>query len=344
MSSLTQNRTMEALAQGVAVISLANPQSPQPEGFFIAPEIPIENLYHPQVNKLSLGYTEHFDGGTRYSALYASRLAMHDVRIYKAAGEQPKPVVLMTSPLGTGTDGHNDNVAKDIARQGCDVIFKSVPHYYHAREDALTLTEDANEMHSLLNSLAEEPTINLGKLEEINVYGESQAAMKLLGVVALASSYGREVKDGLSVAPCFIQKANTHNPVKFIRYGTSMMESMANAGRELSVQEMWSLRKTFSMRDVHHHLAVVPVLLSGEAGTFLPHIDREQHLTNQFFGKDRSSRAHRAQKLLQAAFPNMTTLLDEKYGHVDGIVSKETKRLRHAVFSRIAASRLGRAA
>ncbi len=343
MSSARQHQTAN-ITGPEAVITEIEAYHPPVEGdFLFANPVPVENLYQPHTGRLQMGAVERFNGGLKYNATYASELATHDVVVYKAGNNAPKPTVLMTSPLWTGTHGHNDRVAQDIANQGCDVVFKAVPHYYRP-DDALTLTEDANEMHGLLNVLSQRPELRLGSLEEINVYGESQAAMKLLGVVALAGLYGREVNDGMSVAACFLWKANLHNPVKMVRYGTSMIKSVANAARDISLEEAWELRKTVSLRDVHHHIAVVPVLSSGEAGLALPHINPSQRLTNQFYGKDRTSRAHRSHRLMQSHFPNMDSYLDEKYGHVDGIRSRETKELRHKTFSRIAARAINQAA
>jgi hypothetical protein len=47
---------------------------------------------------------------------------------------------------------------------------------------------------------------------------------------------------------------------------------------------------------------------------------------------------------MQAHFTNMDSYLDEKYGHVDGIRSKETKQLRRQIFGRIAARAMDQAA
>jgi hypothetical protein len=343
VSSARQHQTANTYGPEAVIKEIETYHPPLEGDFLFSNPVPLENLYQPHAGKLQMGAVERFDGGLKYNATYASKLAMHDVVVYKSGYGVSKPTVLMTSPLWTGTHGHNDSVAQDIARQGCDVVFKAVPHYYHP-DDALTLTEDANEMHGLLNVLSQHTEVGLGSLEEINVYGESQAAMKLLGVVALSGLYGREVNDGMAVAACFLWRANLHNPVKLVRYGTSMVASIANAARGLSLEEAWELRKTVSLRDVHHHLAVLPVLSSGEAGLALPHIKPDQRLTNQFYGKDRTSRAHRSHRLMQAHFTNMDSYLDEKYGHVDGIRSKETKQLRRQIFGRIAARAMDQAA
>lgn len=316
-------------------------------GHFL-PSVPLDQLYQPAPGSLRQKTPERFtnDKGVKFIGTYCTARAMHEVRIYTPDNLDDTidaAKVIMTTPLGTGIEGHNDKVAQEIASTDCVVILKGVPRYYNPRR-ALNLTEDANEVHGLLNALEDSTDLRLGKLDHMYAYGESQAAMKLLGIVATAGLYDRTVVDGLAVAACFIEPANLRNVRKLLRYGTSMVGSIRSAAKMLSAEEIWDLRQTIDIRDVHNHLAVIPTLMSGEAGTFLPHISRDQLLSNQFFGKDRSSRAHRAKLLMDTRFPRMQTYLNEQYGHADGIISPGTKELRRKVFSDIVQQTLAQAA
>lgn len=304
--------------------------------------VPLEYLYQPEFGHIDHPKVEILEGGiTRYSTTYLTVQAMHNVRFYKAAQPEnhhatpPKPNVIVTGATGTGSEGHNEKLARQIAATGCNVIFKGVPRYFGPRK-ALTLTEDANEMHGLLNALASFKQLNMGSLERVHVYGESQAAMKLLGFIALSESYNREVVDGMAVAICYLEKAPYNDPRKLLSGWASLAKSTLSAVLQLSPYELWQAGKTLDRRDLHHHFGVIPALLSGEAGNFLPHIPRTQTLTNKLFASDEPSQAVKTKSTLDAHFPNMNTTINEDYGHVDGIISAETAEARRKFFENAA--------
>lgn len=304
--------------------------------------VPIGDLYGPEIGQIDHPQVKILEGGiTEYTTTYFTIQAMSKVRILKAQRPEHRgvtntiPNVILTGATGTGSEGHNEDLAKQIAAAGCNVIFKGVPRYFGPRK-ALRLTEDANEMHGLLNTLASFKQLKLGSLESVYVYGESQAAMKLLGFIALSASYNREVVDGMAVALCYLEKAPYNNPIKLLSDWTSIVKSSINAFLHMNPQELWQAQKTFDIRDLLHHLGVIPVLMSGEAGKFLPHIPETQPLTNKLFGNDSLSEAVKTKARLDAHFPNMETSINASYGHVDGIIAPETVEARREFFKNAA--------
>lgn len=314
----------------VGLEELRNEKSPQYEDFFVSQS----QLYMPEEGQFRPDRQKKIEGGSVIIGTYITRRAMHRTGVYLPEGYESadsNPVVVRTSALGTGIKGFNDVVSREILDTGSVVISKGPPRYYGPTLRALTQTEDANEMHGLVNAVERQGII--GASEEVWVDGQSQSAMKALGFMALSPYYNRRVENGHVVAPCFLDRANVRNPRKFIRYGTSMLQSIARAGQNIGLQELLELRETVSVKDMHHHIIVLPVLLSGETGTFLPHIDPGQEAAVDLYGLDRSSRAHRAHTKLSTLFANMDVTLHEAYGHVDGINSPETKAKRQEVFT-----------
>lgn len=334
MSSLTANGTESPQTPGTptGASEQDDMNGPHDEDFFV----PHGSLYMPETGQFRPDKQKTLpDGGTLYIGTYITERAMHRTGIYTPEGYDPKsrtPIVAKTTPLGTSAKGHNQRVAEHIVSTGSVVVAKGPPRYYGPTLTALTLAEDANEMHGLLNAAEHQGII--GNAEEVYVYGESQAAMKALGFMAISKFYNRQVMDGQVVAACFIDKANLRNPAKLIRYGTSMVKGTLKVAKDMSLSDAMDLWGTLSFKDMHHHAIVLPVLLSGETGTFIPHIEDEQRASVQFFGGDKSSRPHRTSERMQSSFPNMSVTLNEEYGHVDGIMSQETKDLRHQIFSR----------
>lgn len=330
--------TMPGLSQ------LHNQKSPQQEDSFVS----CGDLYMPVSGDFRPDRQKAIPNGTLITGAYITERAMHPTRIYLPDGYTPSennPVVARTSALGTGVKGFNDIVSREIMDAGAVVISKGPPRYYGPTLHALTQTQDANEIHGLVSAVERSGIIR--SAEQIWVDGQSQSAMKALGVIAIAPSYSREVVNGHIVAACFLDRANVRNPRKFIRYGTSMLESMVRAGIHMgkevvatkSVEPFQELGGTVDIRDMHHHVIVLPVLMSGEAGSFLPFISAKQKAFVDFFGRDRSSRAHRAHSKISAQFPNMDISLDENYGHVDGINSPETRARRQQLFTGAVQSR-----
>lgn len=341
MAFVSQPPTPELSNPGLVVLNSQIASTPLEGAHLFQNPVPIEDLYRPEFGQIDHPKVRILDGGiTEYSTTYLTERAMCVAKVYKAARHEhrgatgPKPNVIISGATGTGSEGHNDKLAKQIAATGCTVIFKGVPRYFGPRR-ALTLTEDANEMHGLLNTLASFKQLNLGSLESVHVYGESQAAGKSLGFIALAESYNREVVNGMAVALCFLEKAPYNDPRKLLIGSVSMVRSSIKAALQMSPYELWQARKTLDIRDIHHHLGVLPVIMSGEGGKFLPHIPSTQRLTNNLYGKDEFSQAKKTKRTLDAHFPNMGTSIDNNYGHVDGIVSSETNAARRQFFEAV---------
>ncbi len=300
--------------------------------------LPTESgLYLPVPGLLEQKEAREIPGGDLYIAAYHSERASHPVGVYVPRGydiEKPLPTVLMTTPLGTGPKGHNQFVAEEMMHRGFAVVLKAAPRYKRPTLHAVNLTEDANEMFGVLNSV--EMAGIIGVTNEIFLYGESQAAMKALGALAIANEYGRDAIDALVVAACFLRKANLKRPDQLIGRSIDMVKGGLRYAKSVDREELQAMRGTFDIKDAHHHLIVLPVLMSGEAGTFLPHIPRLQNFTKELYGQDGHSHPLQVEADLKSRFPNVKTRILHEYGHPDGIKSPKTAALRGAMLFEIA--------
>ena len=301
-------------------------------------------LYMPNPGVLVQEKKKQVVGGELYIGSYITRLASHRTGIYIPDGYDPNvemPPVVMTTPLATGGPGHNEHVATEVMNTGFPVILKSVPRYHGPTTHALSLTQDANEMHGLVNEVFNSGVI--APTESVEVYGESQGAMKGLGFVAVSEAYGKEVVNGMLVAPCYLQKAEIGKPMEIVGNAVSMGLGIVRVIRTMSHESMAELKGTLSVKDMHHHVIVVPVLMSGEAGRFLPYIGEDQEMTVQYFGKDMASRPYFSKKLIESLFKKVKVSVDDRYGHVDGIMSREVSESRHDLFASLSANALAKA-
>lgn len=304
------------------------------EGFSF---VPVSALYHPLSGSIEGNNEKSLRGGSVAIRAFHTSRASHPVGVYKPTSfdlDKKLPVVVMTTPLGTGVKGHNQDVAEQMMRSGFGVIVKGPPRYHLGRLRALSLTDDVNEMLELTREINK--TGMLGNINEVVIYGESQAAMKGLGAIGLAESYGFKVVDGILAAPCYIHAADMSHPVKEVNRMVSMASSCIEFARHAGGSELGKLQGTFSMKDIHHHLAVLPVLASGETGQFLPKIKINQKFTARLFGKDGHSSPRRSQAELRAVSAQADVDIDYHYGHVDGIMSPEFASLRAAKLFEIA--------
>lgn len=320
------------VAHEAAIDSTIDPR--ETEGFSF---VPVNELFAPQPGWLEGTAEKQVRGGSIALRSYHTERATHPVGIYRSSNynsELNLPKILMTTPLGTGVKGHNQFVAEQMMRAGYDVIVKGVPRYHFGRIKALSLTEDANELLGLTQEVNDQKTV--GDIEELFIYGESQAAMKALGAIGLAGEYGFEVTDGLIAAPCYIHAADITNPIKELSRMFSMISSVVEFSLHTTNEDRQQMHGTFSPKDMHHHLAVLPVLASGETGKFLPFIKPNQKLTAQLFGKDPHSSPRRTKAELSAISPNISVDIDYKHGHVDGIMSPEFASLRSAKLYEVA--------
>ncbi len=298
---------------------------------------PTENpFYQPAAGELSSDSIREIEGGKLFIGAYRSVRASHRVGVYmpddlKTA--KARPTVLKSGPLGTAAAGHNQSVAEEMMREGFVVISKGVPRYHRPRPKAISLAEDANEMFGVLQAV--EQKLDLGNTDEVFIYGESQAAMKAVGAMAIAGDYNRQVIDGLVVAACFFKRLNLQHihrqPERLIRMGLGVASFVLHTTPEIRER----LKGTINFKDLHHHITVIPVLTSGETGDFLPFIPKDQKFTNLSFGRDGNSHPYHVQADLQQRFPNAKTIVLDHYGHVDGIKSEETANLRASVLKEV---------
>ncbi len=275
------------------------------------------------------------EGGTLYLGTYATDLATHRVGVY--APENPsttlrKPVVGMTTPLGTGNRGHNHNVAMEMMQDGAIVIKKGPPRYYRPTVRALSIEQDEGEVFRIINAVEQAGLIP--EDSAVAMYGESQGAMKALMAPKLGAILGREVTTILPVAPCFLDRIQWHRPDRQLRALVNVTVGLARQARAMSREEITAKRGTFSRKDLHHHVIVLPVLTSGEAGDALPHIPPEQEGQVLVFGRDGWSQPRKTKARLERE-TNLEVHLFDEYGHVDGILSQETSQFRHDLVRRL---------
>jgi hypothetical protein len=337
-------------AAPTALEQIIDPSAPTAEGFSLSwdyieeamsklptDERDIHPLYIPEAGYVTEDKTKELAGGKVLIGSYYTTRASHRVGIYVPDGFDPeakKPVVLMTSPLGTGAKGHNQEVATQMMQKGYAVIFKGPPRYYGPTLQALTLAEDANEMFGLVNAINQEG--KLGEIEELILYGESQAAMKLYMELAIKDKYGYETVGAMPVAACYMRQINWKRPHRQIRRLMSMGTGALRVARNMSLEDVKKLRGTVSLKDGHHHVIVLPVLVSGETGQALDHIDPEQEFTDILFGRDGYSKPRRQAAEIEKRFPNAEVHVYPQYGHVDGIMSPETRMHRELMLFEIA--------
>ena len=275
------------------------------------------------------------EGGTLYLGTFATGLAMHRVGIYTPSEyslDRSVPIIAMTTPLGTGNRGHNHEVAMDMMQEGAVVIKKGPPRYYGPTLHALSLEEDENEVFKVIN--ATEQTGLIPKDVSVSIYGESQGAMKALMAPKIGALMGREVTYILPVAPCFLEKIQWNRPDRQIRALANVTLGFVRQARSMSLEEIAAKRGTVSHKDVHHHLIVLPVLTSGEAGEALVHIPPTQDGDVLVFGRDGWSKPRKTKARIEDE-TNLDVHLFDNYGHVDGILSAETKQFRHAMVNRL---------
>lgn len=296
-------------------------------------DVPADGLYMPVPGVLEERFAPRkVKGGELFIGTYHTdrddRHVSHPIGIYRPDGYDPAtapPPVIKTSPLGTGTRIHNPKVALDFIDQGeSAVIFKSAPRYDGPRT-ALGLAEDANEMLGLAQAVNTNSV--LGNFDRLLGYGESQAAMKLFALSAIAGRYGFKLEDMLAVAPCYIDAIDLSRPLHSAGHIGGMALSAVRHAKNVGLKETWELRRVMSRKDLHHHLAVIPVLLSGETGEALPYVPKDQKGLVVFFERDGSSDPENAVHEVKTLTSLRTKVIPE-YGHVDGIMSPDVRLLR----------------
>lgn len=291
--------------------------------------VSLSELYQPMSGELSIDDVRLLENGQVYIGSYESPRASRRIGMYQPDHYDPAlPLVIMDTPLGTSVSGHNKVVAESMMNQGFFVIVKGPPRYSGFTVKGLTLAEDANETFGVLQAASQFDFVP--DVESFLSYGESQAAMKQLGILALARLYSMEVEDALIVAPCFLDAINWSQLGKNAMHLMNMGRGLLKVGMEIEREAVEDLRGTIRRKDLHHHAVVIPVLTSGEAGTFIPHILAEQQATVQLFGRDGFSDPHIAKRKFDD-LPNIDVAIDPKYGHVDGILSTELGILRGVV-------------
>lgn len=286
-------------------------------------------LYSPVPGWLEENKEKTLRGGNLTIGAYHSSRASHPVGIYMPDNYHSGsglPTIIMTTPLGTGVKGHNQLVAEQMMRTGFAVIVKGPPRYHFGQLKALSLTEDVNELLSLTREVSKSGII--GSIGNIFVYGESQAAMKGFGVIGLAKDYGLDVIDGLLAAPCYLHGANIFKPWQEIKRLMSMASSVIDFALQASDKDISHLQNTLSIKDLHHHIAVLPILASGETGKFLPFIRPHQNFSVVLFEKDGHSDPVSTKSEISNISPNIQVSIEPRYGHVDGIMSSEFADLR----------------
>lgn len=288
--------------------------------------VSLEELYAPQPGHLEVDRLRELENGTLYIGSYDSKRASRRIGIYEPDELDPSlPLVIMDTPLGTSVSGHNKVVAESMMNNGFFVVVKGPPRYGGFTLSGMTLAEDANETFGVLHAVSQfgfAPDV-----ERFMSYGESQAAMKQLGILALAGQYGMEISDALIVAPCFLDAINWAQLGRNAIHLLNMGRGLVRVGMEIEREALEDLRGTLRHKDFHHHAVVIPILTSGEAGTFIPHIPKTQQATVQLFGKDGFSDPDVAKDKFND-LPNVDVRIDRKYGHVDGILSDELAVLR----------------
>lgn len=313
------------------------PRPPQEGLFLVEPPSDKPELYQPMAGTLTPEKIKLLPGGTVSIGTYESVRASRRVGVYKPDNYDPEarlPKVLLTGALITGSRGRNQSLAGEMMRAGYVVIYSGVPRYHGPTLRALSLTEDVNEMFGVLNAV--EMTGVVGSTDEVIAYGESQGGMKGLGALAIGKDYGRDMVNGMIAAACYTRKANLWRPDKLLwRTGATIRNSLEYIAHTSS-EERDELRGTLSLKDAHHHLAVIPVLLRGEPGSFLDQMDPGQGFTKELYANDDHSHPFQVHEDLKRRFPNIASRVLPDYGHVDGIMSSRTSALRSALLYEIA--------
>ena len=297
-------------------------------------------LYRPHYGSLHLDEPKKIDGGELQVAHYSTNLARHTSGLYKPedykAGESP--VVVMHGAWWTGVRGHNEIVATEMMQDGAAVVMFGQPRYHFPQSDGLSMIADANEMMGFVARLSDSPENQLGPLEKLYAYGESQGAMKALILLAIGPLYGRPVVDGLIAAPRFVRPMNPLEVGRNVKDVINMGISGFKYALGTSPKDLWEMRKTFELKDMHAHTIVARQLLRGQPGQALPVIEQAQKLDVDLYGHDGTPEAYATARRLRQDFPNMSVDIHRHYGHIDGIMSPETRQRRREMIARAVGS------
>lgn len=300
-----------------------------PAGF----EARVGELFAPTAGQLIVERLKKLDGGSVAVATYGSRIAERRVGVYEPAGAEADdvlPVVLIQTPLGTGTrhGSHNDMVAREFMGLDMRVILSGPPRYYEAATEAVSMGQDANEALGLVQAVVNSGVIR--RIIDLSAYGESQGGGKSLAAAAVAEGYcGEPLDDLLSVAPCFINEIIWTKALKEAhklgKEGMGLITHMKQVGLAGS----FALARSISLKDAHHHGIVLPKLWNGDSGRALSATPEGQRGRVEIFGDDPFTDPVR--DIDQIGLTSLDGRLTPGLGHLSGILSLYARMQRQAL-------------
>ncbi len=293
----------------------------------------VGSLFAPHAGHLLVERVKKLPGGSVAVGTYGTELAEHRSGVYTPAGADESdvlPVVLMQTPLGTGTrhGSHNDMVAREFMTLGMRVILKGPPRYYEATRDAISMGQDANEALGLVHAVVNAGVIR--RILDLSAYGESQGGGKTLSAAAVAEGYcGESLDDLLSVAPCFINEIVWAKALKEAhklgKEGVGLLAHMKQIGLAGSL----ALARSVALKDAHHHGIVLPKLWNGDSGRALSATPEGQRGRVEIFGDDPFTDPVR--DIEQVSLTSLDGRLTPGLGHLPGILSLYTRMQRQTL-------------
>lgn len=303
-------------------------------------DIQLKNIERPdQHGNVLSRYRVVFDDGVKLG-----------VNHYHAAEAKSDVPILQTPAWMTGLHGHNQISQHKLAEAGFDSLL--IGHVGEERDSWAREIGNAVLHSSLVASELQD--IHLGRqahhmlsvhkvmgeitglsTTEANVFGESRGAMTGLGVVALASKFDTKINKAMLISPCFETGVGEEVLTELLIQLPSEVVGMVGAIGHVSFNRLVRSASTINLspKSLLYEMAHGPTLFRGDAGKFVEHIPKDQHIKIIGFRGDFAGQTYRWARRFKG-FPNVIVKPAPK-AHISGIVDERTMRATINYFSDI---------
>lgn len=270
-------------------------------------------------------------------------LTLSDGRQHEVVTGVPKNLrseypVVFTTALGTSIRGHNWHTMYQMMDLGYPVVLVG-PEGGHQNWPKtpraikrfvknlvkISLEEAAENIHEILEVTDHSNVYKPGRIVSI---GESQGAMKGLGVTARAHKFGRQVLYADHTAACFpMARKNLSEHISLLPETIAQTSLVGKISLDMSLERARHYPGTINLNPhfLLHVAAALPMLLSGEAGSLAREIDPDSQIHQTLFTGDSWSNVKGWQDIF-ADMPN--TVIDARPGNHMTIVEKQTLAAR----------------
>ncbi|GAC1571632.1 MAG: hypothetical protein NVS3B23_05950 [Candidatus Saccharimonadales bacterium] len=260
---------------------------------------------------------------TRYRVIMSdnSLLSMNICKPYKPVTDIP---ILETPAWWTGTRGFNEGSQRMFGSIGFPSI--ELGHVGEERDSwvheigraALHFKDIVREVkkislarqaHNMLSVLQVSDQFDLDPTQAF-AFGNSRGAMTLLGLTAMHSDKNITIPFAMGVAPCF-KKGFGKETLKDLSRQPG--NEIINIGKIIAKNMFETASHTIetinlSPKSVIYELAHAPTIFRGDAGRFVPYIDKDQHMLLLAYGDDIAGQLNNWKDVFsEAEFPNVYT-------------------------------------